>query len=331
MALAAALCALALLVEVHLAARQMILFGQHGSSYFGGTYVGDHTMLCRSAFLNAAPFYVDSRDIMSGFHVCAQKVWEINTITLFRKVVAPGDAVIEVGANIGFFAVVLNRLVGPTGRFHVVEAQPRTFALLRKTMELNFGFEFAMQRVEQFAAYSADDADLVFSFIPERSANNAMAMGGGMGTGTTGDGSGSGGGGDHDEPVARVDSRSVGSTMVKGWTLDTKFKDWAKIDLIKIDVEGAEDDVWRGMRGLVRRHPNMRVIMEVNSGRMADNGKDFMAFYREMQESYPVLRHMRHRGACVEEVSVEQLVGAESADRLLYLSHETHPAARCSW
>lgn len=49
----------------------------------------------------------------------------------------PGDTIIDLGAGVGSEARLLSRLVGPTGRVISVEAHPRMFDCLRRTIELN--------------------------------------------------------------------------------------------------------------------------------------------------------------------------------------------------
>ncbi|WP_158273841.1 FkbM family methyltransferase [Micromonospora sp. RP3T] len=49
----------------------------------------------------------------------------------------PGDTVVDIGAGIGGEARVFSRLVGPEGRVVCVEAHPGTFACLRRMVELN--------------------------------------------------------------------------------------------------------------------------------------------------------------------------------------------------
>lgn len=48
-----------------------------------------------------------------------------------------GDVVVDVGAGIGDDAVIFSKLVGPTGRVIAIEAHPRTFRCLLKTIQQN--------------------------------------------------------------------------------------------------------------------------------------------------------------------------------------------------
>lgn len=49
----------------------------------------------------------------------------------------PGDTVVDVGAGVGEEAVIFSRLVGPSGRVFSIEAHPGTFACLEQTVSLS--------------------------------------------------------------------------------------------------------------------------------------------------------------------------------------------------
>lgn len=50
--------------------------------------------------------------------------------SLLTTMVGPGDWVIDVGANVGHYTLLLSRLVGPNGRVVAIEPIPQTFELL---------------------------------------------------------------------------------------------------------------------------------------------------------------------------------------------------------
>jgi FkbM family methyltransferase len=63
--------------------------------------------------------------------------WEENIQKEFEKYVKPGDTVIDAGAFIGTHTIKLSKLVGPTGQVYSFEANPKTFKILQKNVELN--------------------------------------------------------------------------------------------------------------------------------------------------------------------------------------------------
>ena len=63
--------------------------------------------------------------------------FELSTQTVLRKYLKPGDVFIDAGANEGFFTVQGARLVGPSGRVVAVEPQGRLQPVIHKNLELN--------------------------------------------------------------------------------------------------------------------------------------------------------------------------------------------------
>jgi FkbM family methyltransferase len=59
------------------------------------------------------------------------------TVAALRAAVRPGDAVFDVGANIGFFSTLLSRLAGPEGRVFAFEPEPENQAMLRANLDAN--------------------------------------------------------------------------------------------------------------------------------------------------------------------------------------------------
>jgi len=58
-------------------------------------------------------------------------------VDLFRKVINPGDTVIDIGANIGALTVPLSRLVGPSGRVFAFEPQHLMYYTLCANVAIN--------------------------------------------------------------------------------------------------------------------------------------------------------------------------------------------------
>ena len=70
------------------------------------------------------------------YHFNARE-WHRNELTLLRRHVQKGATALDIGANLGFMAVVLAGLVGREGRILCFEPSPRTFHKLQRMIELN--------------------------------------------------------------------------------------------------------------------------------------------------------------------------------------------------
>ena len=66
-----------------------------------------------------------------------------------------------------------------------------------------------------------------------------------------------------------------------GQTLD-EFFGKERLDVVKMDVEGAEGSVLKGMRGLIRLNPGMKLFSEFNPTFLRASGTDPVAFVREL-------------------------------------------------
>ena len=62
---------------------------------------------------------------------------ELDHKYLMERVLSPGDRVLDVGANIGYYALMESNLVGPTGMVVALEPSPENIKLLEKNIELN--------------------------------------------------------------------------------------------------------------------------------------------------------------------------------------------------
>jgi FkbM family methyltransferase len=151
-------------------------------------------------------------------------------INVLAHLVRPGDWVIDVGANLGLYTVRLSNLVGPQGRVFAFEPIPETFGYLAHTVQ-----EQALPNVTLISAAASDSAGAVRMSIPVKEgwANFYTAS-------ITADG---------DHPVYALPIDRLG--------LDRP------VTLVKIDAEGHEPSVIKGMVELIRRdHPV--IIFEAN-------------------------------------------------------------------
>jgi FkbM family methyltransferase len=153
----------------------------------------------------------------------------------------PGGTALDIGANLGEWAVPLARVVGPTGRVLAVEPAPRSAAALDKTLAAN-----ALRHAEVVRC-AVGERDGVAEFaVPLVTSARAD-------TGTARIGPASAG-----HEVLEVELRRLDS-LVAEWRLD-------RIDLVKIDVEGHERRVLDGGGDSLARFRPVLVIETGHEG-----------------------------------------------------------------
>jgi hypothetical protein len=62
---------------------------------------------------------------------------DVKLLDVYRKVLRPGDVVIDAGANIGHLVLAASRLVGPGGKVYAFECGPRALERLRENIGIN--------------------------------------------------------------------------------------------------------------------------------------------------------------------------------------------------
>lgn len=108
-------------------------------------YAGGNRVLTRTA--NGFKMYVDSADVSISPHLILDGVWEEWTEASLRRTIKPGMHVLEVGANVGYFTLLLARLAGASGSVYAFECDPELAQIAQDNAEMNgFGDRVTIDR-----------------------------------------------------------------------------------------------------------------------------------------------------------------------------------------
>ena len=196
--------------------------------------------------VHGVPLLANIHDNGIGAHQFLQGGYALARVSEIREAVKEGDTVIDIGANIGYFTVLLADLVGPKGKVYAFEPDPRNFYLLQRTIERN-GWTHVI--AEQKAVSNKAGEFLLYQ--TRSCAANTLTPSG--------------------EHISAVNVRVV--------TLDDFLSDEHHIDFVKMDTDGSEPLAIQGMVQLIRRSPNLRVLAEYEPGnlkRYLSNPLDFI-------------------------------------------------------
>lgn len=148
---------------------------------------------------------------------------------LFERTIRPGQVVVDVGANQGILTLLFSRLVGESGRVLALEPEPLLFESLERSCRANGVANVTRLRV---------------------------AAGEGRTTGVL-----------HRSRFNSGDNRLTDSVLadsavgVEIAPLDELLPD-GRVDFVKIDVQGYEMKVLRGMEGILERSAGIQVYFE---------------------------------------------------------------------
>ncbi len=175
------------------------------------------------------------------------------TAQLFKAAIKSGSVVCDIGAFVGYYTLLAARRVGATGKVYAFEPDPRSFEFL----DLNI-------RNNRFA-------DIVTA-VPKALSNEAG-----------------------EAPYYRVDwNRRRNSLVVRGAdvaagtvpsvTLDQFFSDGReRVDVIKMDIEGAEMRALEGMAQTVSRSPGLIMFAECHPHGLRVSGRTSKEFVERLE------------------------------------------------
>ena len=158
----------------------------------------------------------DDIDRMSSYILLEQEDWFEEEIRFARRWLRPGMQAVDVGANIGVYALAMARAVGRGGRVSAFEPTPESADALRRNLRINDA-----THVELYQAAVSDREGAIALAVGEHPEVNAIAARGGAGEGVI-------------ECTALTLDRIAAE------------QDWSAVDFVKIDVEGHEREAIRG-------------------------------------------------------------------------------------
>jgi FkbM family methyltransferase len=194
---------------------------------------------------------VDTRDSLLAPWLLLDGLWEANVTGWLQRTLRPGQVFVDVGANIGYFTLLGGQLVGPTGRVVAIEAHPQLAELLRRNVVINGMHDHVA--TWQGAAWSSRTT-LQFHLRTHYAANSSVGSVGPAGLAELGD----------TEEIVDVDAVAV----------DDLLAELPRVDVIKVDVEGAEVHVFTGLHRTLRANPDIAVMFEWSPAQLEGIGDE---------------------------------------------------------
>lgn len=203
-------------------------------------YLGGGTLMCQ--VLGGLKLFVIGEDVGFTPHMIFEGYWEFWLTRHFAKAIRPGDTVIDIGANLGYYTLLAAELVTGSGRVVAIEPNPEVFRRLSASIAVN-GYAGRIEAQNVALAGAGESGTRPF-FVPHGEPKNGRFLSPG-------------------EDRAVLAAFGTLGDVVLGTLDPDRFE---RVDFIKIDVEGAELAVLAHLRPILERF-RPKVVCEVNFSR----------------------------------------------------------------
>lgn len=198
---------------------------------------------------------LDANDRVISVMLAKQGFYDGFGTQVVRDNLKKGDTFIDVGAHIGWFTLLAAKLVGEKGKVYAFEPDPVNFAILEANVALN---NFKNVQLEQKAVISKKKKMLLY--LSNRNT------------------------GDHRLYSTKTKAEPMRANIeVQGISLDKYFEDdLPKVNLMKVDTQGAEAAVLRGAQKLIKSRKKLKMFIEFWPFGLVHMGDDPQEFLKAL-------------------------------------------------
>jgi FkbM family methyltransferase len=190
-------------------------------------------------------FHCDLRDAISR-EVCFTGRYEPQETALLQAVLGPGMTFVDVGAHWGYHTLLAAFRVGPLGRVLSLEPDSRCFAVLRDNIAIN---ELAQVRALPLAA--ADRPGLLNMTGYEDAGGNSGLS----------------------KVTALEDGKATSQVAAQPLDYILESNGIAHVDLLKMDIEGAEELALLGLQASLKQGKVRRLLIELHPQLLRERGR----------------------------------------------------------
>jgi FkbM family methyltransferase len=278
----------------HLAKRALQLFKDYGLRYLLCAMIRKMAQVCISALdrislpklkeghvvkeILGSKMYLDLADEGISRDLIIDGIRERISVEVVTKELKSGDIVVDIGANIGYYVLLESKLVGDKGKIYAIEPDPSNVELLEKNIEIN-----GLSNVEVFQHAIGDSNDIhSMHLFSERNLGTLMDIAG-----------------------TSKEELVTGNIEVKTLTLDDFLENKPYPNLIRMDVEGYEYQIIRGMKNILQRNLPLTLFI------------DFHFHLLKRQESVEILNTLKSAGFRIAYMAKEVRQRGQCRHKLL--------------
>jgi FkbM family methyltransferase len=179
-------------------------------------------------------YYIHSSDPGISKELAVYHIHEPVATKIFKNQLSEGMYEIDIGSNLGYYALLAGCLVGSKGKILAIEPEPNNYRLLSNNVQRN-----NLENVITIQCAVGKKDGISEFFLTEASNTNSL--------------------------ITPINGRIISAINVKTRKLDTLIKDYAfpRIDLIRMDIEGGEIIAIEGMYTILKQF-KPKILIELH-------------------------------------------------------------------
>lgn len=230
-------------------------------------------------------FQLPRGDFGVTFEAESTGAYEPLTTSYLESIIKDGMTFVDIGAHVGLFSLPALHWVGNSGKVIAFEPHPDNFVMLMGNASRN-GLEDRLVAVQAAISDTHETVNLHTS------------------TFNTGD-----------HQLFHAGGR--GSIEVESTTLDDYFLPGSTVDVLKMDVQGAEASAFRGMRRVLQENRSIQIIWELSPSQLKEAGSSAAEVLKWLDELDFSFSTIDESSRIVQARTVEEILQACPHDSFL--------------
>lgn len=221
------------------------------------TYMGDGLVLIKAIVNGIQIIYlVEAADRLIAPWFVATGLYETELTEHFGRILRKDDHCLDIGANFGYFTLLFGRFC-PQGKSIGVEADEALFKIARDNIHIN---DLGRNTSIYHSAICETERELTLFRRVGRSGNTSIFK-------------------VHEGFLDHLGESPSVEFSVQGISIDQFSQHFGgKLDIIKIDIEGAEPLAFAGAQSVIAANPDLQIVMEWSPGQIQAAGFDVTEF-----------------------------------------------------
>ncbi|MCW5878099.1 MAG: FkbM family methyltransferase [Anaerolineales bacterium] len=230
----------------------------------------NRTLVRKQAIVLGHVMFLDDQDSMG---LSTNGIYEPFETALIQNYVKPGQTVLDIGANIGYYTLLFAKRVGGSGVVHAFEPESNAFKLLEKNLELN-GYQNVVLHP---LAVSNKDGETYLARDPFSNLDHRIKSGS-----------------EHQEASIKIRTAKIDSLIGSSELT---------VDVVKLDIQGAEYSAVQGMQATLSKSPTVLLLSEFWPEAIQDLGADPRGYYDLLLEHGFKLNEIDERGKTLTPIN----------------------------